>query len=420
MRTPVRVMAVVAVAALGLAACGGGSGDDASSSGGGKKLVIATDLPLQGVAGDAQKDTNDIIEIYLESVGYRAGDFSIELKKYDNSTATAGSWDAATCSANAQKHVADKSEVAVLGEFNSGCTKLETPVLNQAPDGHAARLPRRHQPGLTKAWDPGEPELYAPSGKKNFARVITTDDFQGTAAADFAKETLKVTRCYILNDNQTYGQGVSKAFQTQASKIGIEVLGNEAYDPLATNYTALFEKIKQMGPDCVYVGGIYDANGGQLLKDKISVLGDNDETTFLTPDGWSGYPALDAQPESEGLYATFAGLATEQLMDQQGVAGDLLTKYRAKYGRAPRTSYALYGVAAVQVIMAAIEQSDGTRKGVRDAVFEGAGITIPAEKSATGKEIVIDPATGDTNAKDISVMRNHDGVQKFLQAQPVK
>lgn len=40
---------------------------------------------------------------------------------------------------------------------------------------------------------------------------------------------------------------MSKAFQTQASKIGIEVLGNEAYDPLATNYTALFEKIKQMG-----------------------------------------------------------------------------------------------------------------------------------------------------------------------------
>ena len=38
-------------------------------------------------------------------------------------------------------------------------------------------------PGLTKPWDPGEPEKYYPTGKRNYARVVTTDDYQGTAAA---------------------------------------------------------------------------------------------------------------------------------------------------------------------------------------------------------------------------------------------
>ncbi len=53
-------------------------------------------------------------------------------------------------------------------------------------------------------------------------------------------------------------------------------------------------------------------------------------------------------------------------------------------------------------------------------MFEGDGITIPAEQAATGKAIHLDPATGDTTAVDISVMRNHDGKQSFFKAQPVK
>ena len=60
----------------------------------------------------------------------------------------------------------------------------------------------------------------------------------------------------------------------------------------------------------------------------------------------------------------------------------------------------MYGVAAVQVILAAIAKSDGTRKGVTEAVLGGAGITIPADESVTGKEIKIDPATGDITAQE--------------------
>ena len=74
---------------------------------------------------------------------------------------------------------------------------------------------------------------------------------------------------------------------------------------------------------------------------------------------------------------------------------------------------------ALQVILAAIEKSDGTRKGVRDQVFEGAGITIAASKALVGKEIKIDPATGDTNAKDITVELVKGGEETFFKAQSV-
>ena len=100
-----------------------------------------------------------------------------------------------------------------------------------------------------------------------------------------------------------------------------------------------------------------------------------------------------------------------QLVAGGGAAATLINAYKAKYGQLPATNYALYGVAAVQVILAAIAKSDGTRKSVTDAVFSGDGIDIPVDQSVLGKEIKIDPKTGDTNNKDISVlfMKNNSG-----------
>ena len=71
------------------------------------------------------------------------------------------------------------------------------------------------------------------------------------------------------------------------------------------------------------------------------------------------------------------------------------------------------------MILAAIEKSDGTRKSVRDQVFEGAGVTIPAADAILGKEIKIDPATGDVSAKDISVELVKDHKETFHKAWPV-
>ena len=71
------------------------------------------------------------------------------------------------------------------------------------------------------------------------------------------------------------------------------------------------------------------------------------------------------------------------------------------------------------MILAAIAKSDGTRASVQQAVFSGDGITIAQGDSVLGKEIHIDPATGDVNAKDISVLQEKGNKQVFVQAQPV-
>jgi branched-chain amino acid transport system substrate-binding protein len=417
---PVRTLALVAVASLGLAACGGSDGGSSSSGDGGKTLIISSDLPLQGASKDASDATNQAIELYLKQQDNKAGDYTIKFQKYDDSTAAKGAWDDATCAKNAQDHVANKDEVAVMGTYNSGCAKLQVPVLNQDPSGPMLMVSHANtNPGLTKDWDPGEPAKYFPSGKRSYARVVTTDDYQGAAAATYASKDLGVKKVYILNDNQTYGIGVAKAFEETAKKLGLDVVKNEPWDAKQPNYTALFQKVKSANVDMVYLGGIYDNNGGQLVKDKVAVLGDNKKVKLMAPDGFTGYPDFNAQPEAAGTYLTFAGLTTDQLREQGGAGAKLLDDFKKEYGADPASNYALYGVSGVQVILAAIAKSDGTRKGVRDAVFEGSGITISAEESVLGKEIVVDPKTGDVNAKDISVEIVKDGKETFVKAQPV-
>lgn len=437
-RSITRLVAVGAVAALALTACanksdtgsttsatagaGGGSSSGATSGSGGaatgKTLIISTDLPLQGSSASQSDSTNKLIQLYLDSVGNKAGNYSIKLQTYDDSTAAKGAWDDAACAKNATDHVANTDEVAIMGTFNSGCAKVELPTTNQGPMLMVSHA--NTNPGLTKKWDTGEPEKYYPSGKRTYARVVTTDDYQGTAAAAYAKNDLKVTKCYVLNDNQTYGIGVAKAFQDAATKEGIQIVGTDSWDAKQNSYTSLFQAAKTAGADCVYLGGIYDNNGGQLIKDKVAVLGDNTGVKLLGPDGFTGYDDLLALPQSDGMYLTFAGLSTDQLIAKDGPGKKLIDAYTQKYGKAPTGSYPLYGVAATQVILAAIAKSDGTRQGVLDAVFSGDGITIPESESVTGKEIKIDPSSGDTTARDVTVEVVKDKKETFVKAQSVE
>ena len=431
-RTGAKLVAFLAAASVIAGACGSDDSSTATTaapasseapattgggSGGGTKVVISTDLPMQGASADASRDTVRAVQLVIDEYNASGGKYQVELKEYDNSTAAKGGWDDATCAKNASDHVANTAEVAVMGTYNSGCAKIEVPVLNEDATGPMLMISHANtNPGLTKAWDPGEPDKYYPTGVRNYGRVIATDDYQGSAGAQFAQQELKVTKCIVLNDAQTYGVGVATAFAEEAKKIGIEVLAEEAWDAKQPNYTALFEGFKALNPDCVYLGGINDNNGEQLVRDKVAVLGPNDgPVKLIAPDGFTGYPTLQSMAESQGMYITFAGLPASQLLANGGAGAAFVKKFNETYGADPASAYAIYGAAAAQFILAALEASDGTRKGVRDAAFSG-NIKIPADKAVIGKEFGIDTATGDVTVKDMSIQLMKDNTETFLMA----
>ncbi len=416
MRRSGRTMVMLVVAgALVLSACtDGGDGGDGGT--GGRTVVVSSDLPLRGTAAETSQSTNRMLQVYLDRVGRRAGSHSVQFATYDDSASEDGSWDEATCSANAEKHAANAAEIAVVGTYNSECTKVMLPILERAQGGSMVMVSHANtNPGLTKAWAEGEPEVHYPSGERNFARVIATDDAQGTAAARFASERLSVRRVMILNDGQTYGEGVAASFKKEAARLGLEVVAEEVWDGEQKSYTSQFAAAKEQAPELVYLAGIFGNNGAQLIKDKVAVLGNNQGVKLMGPDGFAGYADLQALAQGEGMYLTFAGLSADQLVNAGGQTRDLLDAYAEEYPDAAITSYSLYGVAALQVILAAVASSDGTREGVRKAIFSGEGITIPAEDSAIGREIRIDPETGDVLTQDVSVLQLTQGQEVLVQ-----
>jgi len=417
----------LAVASIGATACASKKSNTGSSGGGGSKtLIISTDLPMQGSSQSTSEATVNMIKLYLDSIGNKVTadngtTYNLQLKTYDDSTAAKGKWDEAQCTKNAAEHVATQNEVAVMGTYNSGCAKIIVPTLNQDPNGPMLMISHANtSPGLTKKDsqnDPGEPDKYYPTGKRNYGRVVATDDFQGSGGAALAKD-LGIKKCYVLDDNETYGQGIAKYFMADAPADGVQIVGHQAWDAKQTSYTALFNTIKALNPDCVYLGGIFDNNGGQLVKDKVAVLGDNTKVKLLGPDGFTGYPDLDKLAQADGMYLTTPAVPASVLSKQGGKPAQLLDAYKAKYGSTP-PNYALYGTAAVQVMIEAIKKSDGTRKGVWSAVFSGAGVTVAAADSAIGAEVHLDPATGDPAVKSMNIEKIVNGDETLLKSQAV-
>ena len=337
-------------------------------SAGGNTLKIVSSLPMTGSAvGQNQTIVNGIKQVLDETNSTACnGKIKIQYESYDDATASAGKWDPTQVTSNANKAVADKSVVAVIGHFNSGAAKLSIPILNRA--NLVMVSPANTYPGLTKPGkgEANEPNVYYPNGKRNYARVVPADDLQGLAGANWAK-SLGANKVYILDDQELYGKGLADIFESSAKSQGIKVLGHEGIDPKAGDYRALMTKIKALGPDLIYFGGTTQTNAGQLIKDMRNVGMAADKVKFMGPDGIFEKALIDAAgKDAEGVYATFGGVPGKQL---KGLGQKWYESYKKKYNAEPE-AYAAYGYESAKVIVDAINQvCKNDRAAIRDAVL---------------------------------------------------
>jgi branched-chain amino acid transport system substrate-binding protein len=403
---------LVGAFALMASACGG---DDESTTGGagtdggtgGKTAKIVSDLPLQGSSAAQTETMVNAIKLYLEQIDNTAGDYTITYESFDDATAAKGAWDEATCAANARNYVEDETILGVIGTFNSGCAKIEVPIANEASLAYVS--PANTAVGLTHEGpgsEPGEPDKYYPSGTRNYTRVVASDDFQGQIDATYMAGA-GVTKVYILDDKDAYGKGVADAFEIAAPDAGLEVVGHTGWDANAQNYTALMTQVKASGADGVYIGGISDFNGGQVVKDKVAVVGDNEEVMMMASDGFVVASLFEeaGADNVEGMYGSAPVLNPEDLT---GAGATFLEDYTAQYGD-PEV-YTAYGAAAAQALIDAISRSDGTREDVVAKLFEtdiADGIVGPMSFNDEG-----DPENG-----LISIFKAEGGAWTFVEAQ---
>ena len=105
---------------------------------------------------------------------------------------------------------------------------------------------------------------------------------------------------YILDDSGAYGVGMANAFEAQAKKIGIEVIGRDQLNPKEADYTTILTKIKGLNPDAIYYGGVAQA-GVKLAKQAYDII---PKVIKAGGDGMQGGDVLKGAgfPAVEGWY----------------------------------------------------------------------------------------------------------------------
>jgi len=391
--------AAVGALALIAAGCGGGGekkGGGSTGGGGGGNVkalpasscapleykgsgdadyLIATDLPMQGGSRTQTTQMVGAIKYLLQQQNWKAGKYKIAFQACDDSTAQLGKWDADKCSANSHAYAQNSKLLAVLGTFNSGCAQIEIPVLNQAPGGGLLLFSSANTYGcITEPCAGDEPEKYYPSGKRNYVRVAPSDPNQGAVDAKFLADK-GVKSVYVLDDKEAYGLGVAKNFAGAAKALNIKVLGFSAFDPKQANFRALFTRVKNTNPDAIFIGGLIDENSGQLINDKVAILGPNTPdpnsgVMLMLPDGYTTdavfQRAEGGTPNAKGAFFSVAGVGIDKY---KGAALTFINGFKSTLNGKPVDPYAILAAQAGRVLLDAIDKSDGTRANIIDNVF---------------------------------------------------
>jgi branched-chain amino acid transport system substrate-binding protein len=376
-------------------------------------IKLYSSWPLTGSMETVGNDAVTAIQMCLEDFGNAAGGFAIEYEALDDGiAANNGGWDAAKETENVNKVINDADAMVYLATYNSGAAKISIPITNQANMVQISYA-NTYQ-GLTKnipgAVEEGEPDVYYPSGKRNYCRVCPADDIQGAAAANWAYGEGGRKMAYVLHDNSLYGKGVAAVFEMKFKELGGEVLGFEGYDPKAGDYQALMTSVADKAPDLVMVGATVDNNAAKLLQDLRGVLS-NDDCTFLGPDGLINTAFVQGAGDAgEGAYLTFAGYPADKLIELGGPGADYVTRVTEKLGHGP-DAYAVYGYETAVVVLQALDQvGEKDRAKILDAVMgtEGFNSLLGFPWSFT--------ETGDTDSAIIGLSKIEGGVIKYQKA----
>ena len=376
-------------AAAGVAAASA-LGTEAMAQGADKVIKVGLNLSYTGAdALGAQRIANGA-QMAFDSANARklVKGHVFRIEKFDDATATAGQYDPAQGAINARKMVSDKAIMAAIGPMMSGVGKAMSPILSS---GNLPIItPSATNPDIT---DPKFASQYRPGGKAVFFRTVTTDAFQGPNMANYFADVLKVKTIYILDDSGAFGVGIADAFEGQAKKKGITVLGRDRLDPKAADYASVLTKIKSLNAQAIYYGGVTLA-GVKVAKQAYDIIpnaikGGGDGiwgTDFLTA---GGFPAVD------GWYAT---QASPELVGDPKLAG--WNKMYVERFKSQPDNYTITAHAGAEAIIEAARSLVAANKAVTREALRDA---LQSVKVNTIMGTVEFDANGDIKSKIVSV-----------------
>ena len=229
--------------------------------------------------------------------------------------------------------LADQDKViGVVGHFCSSNTIPASEVYDEA--GIIAITPGSTNPQVTER------------GLGAMFRMCGRDDQQGIVAGDYIVDVLKGKKVAVINDKDTYGKGLADATAAQLTKRGVKPVLEEGLTRGEKDFSALVTKIRSLGADVVYFGGLHPEAGPLVRQIREAGLKD---VKFMSDDGVVTDELVSTAGGAQyvdGVYMTFG--ADPRLLPDSKTVVDAFRKA----GTEPE-GYTLYAYASVQTLAAA-------------------------------------------------------------------
>lgn len=351
------VLALVLV--LGLTACGG-----SSDSG---NVRIALTAPLTGNLSQYGESFKNSVELAAKQWNEKGGvlDRQIELVIED----TAG--DSAQAATIAQKIVSDESIFAQVGDFNTACCLAAQPIYDAAK--------------MLQVSPTCSAVNFAPGSVWSF-ECLGTQDVQGEFMAQWAYDN-GARKVAVLYLNSDWGISVDQGFAKAFVALGGEIVIEEPYNDGETDFTAALTKLRETGPDALYIACYY--NDGAAINIQRTNLG-WDIPVYHPGTVYSSDFLSIGGDAVEGVY-TNVGFYPD---DPTPTAAAFIEEYNALYGTNP-DYYGACAYDAFNVLMEAIAEAGELdselvrQKLAATAGFEGVSGSITFDENGDAKKSYI-------------------------------
>jgi len=354
------------VGAFLAAACSQGGG----GTGGGKgEIIIASDFPVSG-ADRASGRPAEAGTAYAIQTNNTIKGFTITHKPYDD--AVNGVHDPQKGAQNVTDMCNNSKVLGMVGPFNSNVARATIPVANKC--NLVMISPSNTNECLTQTFDYCDPKpaaLRDASQPQNYFRVAAPDTVQGPAMADFAYDTLKITKIAVWSDNETFGKGVADNFAKEFQKKGGTVVVRQDFDTKTTSdFKPFLQRAKDAGAGGIYAGATSATKGCIPRAQSKGIL----DVPYLGPDGIGDSQCIkDAGDQAtDKMYYTNAAADASQ----DSANKDLIAAFTKAFPQKDDTgayTFPAYDCAKIvlDALSRAIDAAGGnmpTRKQVLDAV----------------------------------------------------
>lgn len=334
-----RILVLIAMAGVGLAACGGTSTGPAANKP--DKVQIAAEGPFTGDEASIGAGALQAIQLAVKDFNNAGGvnGTQVQLLVWDDQH------NAQTAQTLQAQGISDPTVLGIVGPMNSGV------VLGSVQGLQAATPP------LPFVSESASNVKVTDSGNSVAHRVNARDDAQGPADAKFMIDQ-GAHKVYVMDAKSDYSTGLADQTQKYLSDHSVTFM-RDSVKAGTKDFTTIVTKIKAFNADWVYFAdeGPEAAPLVQALKAGGLTLGNN--INFLGTDGEEDPSIITA---SQGAYD--GAYATNITADPAGVSGSsaaaYVTAFKAAYGPdSVGKAGPFYGSAyeAAQTLLQAIKNS---------------------------------------------------------------